>query len=422
MTALTVAHRSPGNPPHGLPRLLAGASAGGPISLEEHLARHGVADSRTLVELADASGLRGRGGAGFPTGEKLRAVRAQGGRAVVVANGSEGEPGSAKDKALLRTAPHLVVDGAVLAAGAVGAQEAIVVVGAGARRELEIVSAALAERRARRLDCVRVRLATVPSGFVSGEETAVVAWLNGKPPKPTLTPPRPFERGVDGRPTLVQNVETLAHLALVARYGPDWFRTLGTKAEPGSILVTLGGAVRRPGVYEIARGTPLSDVVAGAGGKTADVAAYLVGGYFGTWANAAEVERVRLLEADLAPLGAALGAGAIVAFPGSSCGVLETARIVRYLAESSAGQCGPCVHGLAAVASALDRIARGGGEDDARLRRWLEQIRGRGACRHPDGASRFTASALTVFARELDNHIRGRCTADGRSVLPVRDR
>jgi NADH:ubiquinone oxidoreductase subunit F (NADH-binding) len=401
-----------------LPRLLAGAHSRRPVSLAEHVQRHGRADARSLVELVSASGLRGRGGGGFPTGEKLKAVRDQGGRAVVVANGTEGEPASGKDKALLRSVPHLVLDGAALAAEAVGADEAIVALGADARRELRVLDEALAERRAHRVDGVAIRLARVPNGFVCGEETALVSSLNGKPPKPTTTPPRPFERGVGGRPTLVQNVETLAHLALVARHGPEWFRAVGTRAEPGSILVTLGGAVARPGVLEAALGTPLRAVVAASGGTTAPVRAYLVGGYFGTWVAADDAERLRLLDADLAAAGAALGAGTIVALPQSSCGLVETARVARYLADSSAGQCGPCVHGLGAIAGALERIARGK-ESSPRLVRWLEQVRGRGACRHPDGASRFVSSALTVFAAELENHARGRCTGGGRPILPV---
>ena len=127
----------------------------------------------------------------------------------------------------------------------------------------------------------------VPDRFVAGEETALVQFLNGGPARPTFTPPRPFERGVGGAPTLVQNAETLAHVAQIARFGPAWFRRIGTAAEPGSILVTLSGAVARPGVYEVALGSPLRDLLAQAGGAREEIQAYLIGGYFGTWVGAA---------------------------------------------------------------------------------------------------------------------------------------
>src|SRR5439155_21668698 len=253
-----------------LPRVLAGARTdGGPVGVEAHLDRYGpLPAAGELVDLVAAAGLRGRGGAGFPAARKLQAVRDARRQPVVVANAVEGEPISGKVRALLRHVPHLVLDGAALAAAAVGAREAIVAIGAQARPELEVVRRALGERARRRLDRVPVRLETVPHRFVAGEETALVSWLNGSEPKPTFTPPRPFERGVGGAPTLVQNVETLANLALIARFGAGWFRELGTDEEPGSALVTLSGAVRRPGVYEVGLGTGLRDLVQGAGGLT----------------------------------------------------------------------------------------------------------------------------------------------------------
>ena len=256
--------------------------------------------------------------------------------------------------------------------------------------------------------------------FVAGEETALVRALNGGPAKPTFKPPLPFERGVRGAPTLVQNAETLAHVALIARFGPAWFREVGTREEPGTALVTISGAIRRPGVYEVALGTPLAELVADAGGPTETPRAFLVGGYFGTWVPAAQAGSLALSAAGLRPAGAALGAGAIVVLPASACGVAETARVVGYLAAESAGQCGPCVHGLAAIAGALGQLARCEGTDvRPRLERWLEQVHGRGACRHPDGAGRFVASALDVFADEVRHHQRHRrCSCGDRRVLP----
>ncbi len=429
MSATAVAPRRRSVPdPHELPRLLAGAGVGqGPVPLEEHVERHGVLpkeisrrEAARLIDLVEASGLRGRGGAGFPTGRKLRAVAERGHRAVVVANGSEGEPASAKDKVLLRRVPHLVLDGAALASATVGAAEAFIVVGEGAERERLAIEDAVAERERRRLDGVAFRVVTVPDRFVAGEETALVNFLNGGPAKPTFTPPRPFERGVGGLPTLVQNVETLAHLALVARYGPAWFRGLGTEDQPGTALVTLDGAVGRPGVYEIPVGLPLRDLVERAGGVSAPISAFLVGGYFGAWIGVQNAVDLTLSNTGLAAAGASLGAGTIIALPTGTCGVVETARVARYLAGESARQCGPCLHGLDAIATAVEHLAarkkqrRGGSED---LPRWTAQVKGRGACRHPDGAARLVESALTVFADELARHARGTCTGDGRPLL-----
>ena len=138
----------------------------------------------------------------------------------------------------------------------------------------------------------------------------------------------------------MQNAETLAHLALIARYGPAWFRELGTPEEPGSALVTISGAVGEPGVYEVELGTPLRALLDQAGGTDEPLRALLVGGYFGTWIGADDVDRLRLLNVDLRRVGASLGARAVVALPVSACGVCETARAARYLAAESAGQCG----------------------------------------------------------------------------------
>jgi NADH:ubiquinone oxidoreductase subunit F (NADH-binding) len=410
--------------PRGMPRLLAGfASADGRADgLDAHLERYGPPPrlGRALIGLVEQSGLQGRGGAGFPTGRKLAAVASQPGRPVVIVNAVEGEPASGKDRALLRHLPHLVLDGAALAAEAVGAREAIVAVGGAAELELASLSSAIAARARLRLDGrVRLRAVSAPNTFVGGEETALVRFLDGGPAKPTFTPPRPFERGLGGAPTLVQNAETLAHVALVARFGPGWFRELGSVDEPGSALVTLTGAVARAGVYEIELGTTVEQLLDQAGGPAEPLQAVLVGGYFGGWLDAATALRLPLLEAALQPYGASLGARAIVALPRDACGLVESARVARYLSDQSAGQCGPCVHGLAAIASGLARLARRERDDRARLRRWVEQARGRGACRHPDGAARFAASALDVFAEEVERHLRGRCSGSNRAVLPL---
>ena len=388
------------------PRLLAGVRRDRqPASLAEHRRRHGALDidTRSIVDVVERSGLRGRGGAGFPTARKMRAVRESGGRAIVVANGAEGEPIAAKDKTLLAYVPHLVLDGAVVAARAVHAREAFVTVPSSL---LAVVEHAIGERDDGR---IRLQAVAVPDTFVAGEETALVNYLNGGPALPTFTPPRPFERGVRGLPTLVQNVETLAHLALIARYGASWFRSAGTEEQAGTTLVTVSGAVRRPGVAEIPIGHPLAMLLGDVGGVRGDASAFLIGGYFGTWVGAGVLEDIVLADAELERHGASLGARAIVVLPDGACGVRETARIVRYLANESAGQCGPCVHGLAAVASDLEQLVRRQGSvDRRRLERRLDVIAGRGACRHPDGAVRLVASGLRVFGSDVERHLAGR--------------
>ena len=231
----------------------------------------------------ERSGLTGRGGAGFPTARKLAAVAA-GHDPVVVANGTEGEPASAKDKILLARSPHLVLDGVALAAELVGARQAVIVVHFSVR---EIVDEAIAERRRARADPIRIRVVTAADRFVAGEASAVVYWIERGIPAPTSIPPRLSARGLGGRPTLVQNVETLAHLALIGRYGASWFRSAGTAAEPGTMLVTVLGAVREPCVHEIAIGTPVGQILSTAGGASAPLQALLIGGYFGRWVDAA---------------------------------------------------------------------------------------------------------------------------------------
>jgi NADH:ubiquinone oxidoreductase subunit F (NADH-binding) len=233
-------------------------------------------------------------------------------------------------------------------------------------------------------------------------------------------PPRPYERGYRGRPTLIQNPETLAQVALVARYGHDWYRELGTQADPGSALVTISGAVAAPGVYELAFGTPMTDLLAAAGGSTEPLQALLVGGYFGTWVESARAFKLRLAREDLRSVGCSLGSGVLIALGESACGLHESARVIEYLAEQSAGQCGPCVFGLRAIADSFSALADGvaHARERDRVLRWSAEVRGRGACHHPDGAVRFVHSALAVFGDEIDWHRRSHCNATP-AGLPV---
>jgi NADH:ubiquinone oxidoreductase subunit F (NADH-binding) len=385
-------------------------------TLAEHRARYAAppaAGSQPWQNLIDAvhhAGLRGRGGAGFPTSRKLAAVASAAGRKVVVANGTEGEPASAKDRLLVTRMPHLVIDGALLAAAAVGADEVFLCIDRTRTASLASLRHALEERDALEPRSSRVHVAATPPRFVAGEETALVNWLNGSSSRPTFAPPRPFERGVARRPTLVQNVETLAHLAQIAAFGPDWFRQVGVSDEPGTSLFTVSGAVPRPCVLEAAVGTPVRNVLRSAGGSGEQTAAVLVGGFFGVWVASSQLSTMPLSRTALGHIGASPGAGVLVALPQSACGLAETAQVLAWYAGESAGQCGPCAFGLPDLARVTAKVAAGAGSaaDVERLWRWAGDIEGRGACRHPDGAVRLLRSALTVFAEDLDRHLRGR--------------
>jgi NADH:ubiquinone oxidoreductase subunit F (NADH-binding) len=399
---------------HGLPRLLAGlVGSGATMTLAEHEAVHGplpAISAANLIDVTHRSGLRGRGGADFPTAVKLRAVADRRGAKALVVNGSETEPASSKDRLLLTRLPHLVLDGAVLAARAIGAREAIIKIGDGTPGVWQALDGAI---RVRDDKGVSFQIAVGPEGYVTGEETAVIHYLARGVPKPTFVPPRPYERGLRGRPTLIQNPETLSQLALVARFGPEWYRELGTDADPGSALVTISGAVQTPGVYELAFGTPMTDLLKAAGGSSEPLQALLVGGYFGTWVESSRALKLRLARQDLQSVGCALGSGVLIALGQSACGLHESARVIDYLANQSAGQCGPCVHGLAAIADSVCAMADGVAHPREldRLLRWTSEIRGRGACHHPDGAARFVESALTVFSDKLEHHRNHHCTA-----------
>jgi NADH:ubiquinone oxidoreductase subunit F (NADH-binding) len=422
-----------------LPRLLIGTSGDGQMSLSEHLAihgglpagrgrRHSRLDAAGLVESIERAGLRGRGGAAFPTATKMRAVATERRRAIVVANGAEGEPASLKDRLLLEALPHLVLDGGSLAAAAVGARELIVCVPESASTARRSLTEALRERARERYDSVATRIVLVPDRYLAGQESALVSHVNGAPGLPTLTPPMPFERGVQRRPTLINNVETLAHIALIARYGSEWFRELGTPGEPGSTLLTLSGAIAYPGVYEIEHGTPLTDVLEAAGGPTSEIKALLLGGYSGTWLPGLLSYTLSLSAEQLAPYRAGLGPGIVLALSEDACGVAETARVTRWLAAETAGQCGPCVHGLNTIAGAIEELASGtaAAGTEQRIARWASMVQGRGACAHPDGAVRFVSSALDVFAEEFAEHAQhGPCATCARPPelpLPARSR
>jgi NADH:ubiquinone oxidoreductase subunit F (NADH-binding) len=352
----------------GLPRLLPhGKPPGAPHAAYPVRYRGG-----NLIEAIEQSGLTGRGGAAFPVHAKLVAAKRC---KMVIANGAESEPVSRKDATLLRQAPHLVQDGLHLVAEAVGARQ------------------------------VRLYTHDEHQSFLAGQETAVLNQVTGGPALPTFTPPRPAERGY-----LIHNVETLAHIALIARYGPGWFRQMGTRTEPGTMLTTVRTAAGTT-VREAELGTRLSDLADLGGGQ-----AVLIGGYHGSWLPAEVARNLTLDNATLRQYGASLGAGVIAVLPDGVCGLREATRVTRYLAAQSAGQCGPCLNGLPRIANAMTELAHGTRD----ISRWLDLVTGRGACHHPDGTARFVRSALDVFTAEISLHARGTCSAtDQHPFLPL---
>ncbi|MCW2494703.1 NADH-ubiquinone oxidoreductase-F iron-sulfur binding region domain-containing protein [Jatrophihabitans sp.] len=354
-----------------------------------------------LHEAVLASGLTGRGGGHFPVAEKWRRTRAGGGARTVVANGAEGEPLSRKDAALLQLRPHLVLDGLVIAASGLGADDLVVWLHAGATQTRAAVERAMLERRAAGLVEPRIRIAVGPDLYLSGESSAVVQALSGGPALPTFRLDRTASRS-----TLVHNAETLARVALASRFGADAQRgQLLTVADDDDLTV-----VEADGSTTVA--TILESLI---GPRTAP-SAVLIGGYGGRWLPWREAGAVVAKAVEQGRPGFDIGAGVLWPLPAGRCGVQVAADIAAYLADRTARQCGPCMFGLPAVNQLMSDLAcgRASRRSQARLVSQLTEIGGRGACHHPDGAVRMIASALSTFAEDVDHHLRrGRCAITG---------
>ena len=391
----------------GEPRLLSGTSGTTRVSWSQHRALHGDLPRLTrsaYEELATTAGLLGRGGAGFPVARKLASLPRRGTHAVVV-NGSESEPLSAKDRALMRAVPHLVLDGALGLAAALGARKVLITV------HDEAAAASLSEAVRERPDARRVRVDLRARRFVAGEARAVIRGASGGPGLPHGRRTLPSDDGLDGRATFLSNAETFAQLALLAGLGSREYADRGVAEEPGTSLLTLAGAVRRPGVVEVPNGIPLT-VVLGAGEALPDTAV-LVGGYHGSWVPAGQSPS--LSRPALMRDGLTFGAGVIAVLSDQTCPLGEVAHVAHWLAGESAGQCGPCVFGLPAIVRDLARALTGDVRGYHDVQRHAGLVNGRGACAHPDGVARFITSSVQRFGADLDQHLRyGGC---GRPVL-----
>jgi NADH:ubiquinone oxidoreductase subunit F (NADH-binding) len=325
---------------------------------------------------------------------------------VVVANGEEGEPASVKDRWLLRYRPHLVLDGLRLAAAAVGSEQVHVYVSDG--ESAGSVSAAAAELPG--VWDADLRVTVVAPAYVAGEETAVVRAIDGGPALPTDKPPRPFEAGVGGRPTLVSNVETLAGLALVRRLGADAYR------DGETFLLTLTGCPAA-GLYEVPLGVTLRDVLTWRGHDAGGVTGVLMGGYFGGLLGPRALDVPLEYDAVRAE-GSGLGCGAIAVLTPDACPVALATELMTYFSYETAGQCGGCFNGTAAMRLVLERLRDGGAgtADVERLAYLTGFLPGRGACGTPDGASAVGASLLREFAGPVTAHLAGRCGTCATSV------
>ena len=326
----------------------------------------------------------------------------------------EGEPASGKDAVLITHSPHLVLDGISLAARTIGATDAFIAVHRDSAL-LPVLDAALDERTAAGTDELHIHLMTPPARYVSSEESALAHWIGDGVGTPVF-PERPFERGAAGRPTLVQNAETLAHLALVARFGGSWFASVGAPTAPGTTLVTVGGAVRTPGVVEVPTGTTVDDILALSGGTLERVRGYLTGGYGGGWVAAPGFEAVAWDPDSVRDAGGVIGASVLWALGESTCPLDELSRVSAWMAGESAGQCGPCLFGLPSVAGDVRALALRQ-TDEAGMKQLDNRLRlvsGRGGCKHPDGTARFVASGLRAFGDEVALHLDGRCSVAGR--------
>lgn len=323
-----------------------------------------------VIDEVDRSGLRGRGGAGFPTGKKWRLL-APGDERYLICNADEGEPGTFKDRLIMEGDPHRLIEGMILAGYAIGARKGYLYIRGEYTTPIERMRGAIAAAR----DAGLLGEGILGSGFsfdievkrgagsyVCGEETAMIESIEGKRGYPRLKPPYPGSAGLWGKPTVVNNVETLATVPSIVSRGADWFRSLGTKTSPGTKIFPVFGSVAEPGAFEAEMGTPLQDLIELAGGVSPEngFKAALIGGAAGAFLGSDGLG-VRLDFENLAERGAVLGSGAILVLAGDASIPLLLHGILRFFEHESCGQCAPCRAGTASLVRLSERVLSGRG-------------------------------------------------------------
>ncbi len=402
------------------------ASSAGPEHLDDFLARWGPPPTAAPTEVMAAlrsSELQGRGGGGFPLWRKVQAALDAPGRPILVVNCSESEPASRKDFAICAWRPQLMLEGAAHLARAIGVHEVVVHLHEGSGAANDALRCALHQREQSIMDDPRWHVSNGPGGYVAGEASAVARFLHAGVALPVFSAVPMAQRGPSGRPTLVCNAETAAHVAAIIRVGADTWRSAGTASCPGPQLVTLTGGVAAPGsVVEVIGRATIGEILVHAG-VPGPPAALLIGGYAGSWVSGDVAWHTPMEPRALSCLGVSRGCGLLGVLPHGACGLTETARLTAFLAGESAGQCGPCVHGLPVLAACVSRLARGvaGRHTLRRLRRTAAALPGSGACAHPDGVVRLVQSALETFEDDVVRHRAGRpCrSSDHPPLFPI---
>ncbi|KVD87067.1 NADH-quinone oxidoreductase subunit F [Burkholderia sp. ABCPW 14] len=384
-------------------------AAGGGGGLDAALAR-----PAEIIDAIEAAGLVGMGGAGFPTHIKWRTAAAQLGLTkYVVVNGNEDEPGTFKDRHLLSRTPHQVIEGALIAALAIGATHVVIYVNRRLDAALAAVREALAQwRTSAPLDRVAATLGhpisltlTESSGhYIGGEETAIISWLEDRFPFPRSKPPFPVQAGISGAPTVINNTETIANVPHILRDGPDAHRVLGIGDACGTKLYSLSGDVLNPGLYELPMGTRLRDLVFDCGGGMLGGKAFkavFTGGPSNTLLTASDLD-VALDFASVRARGSHLGTGAMIVLGEGTSIIHEVERYVEFFAAESCGQCPPCKCGTFQMARLLQRIDTGTASrrDVEALSSLCELLPGSGRCSLIDGAVTVVKSSLRMFPHE----------------------
>jgi len=366
-----------------------------------------------IIEMVGESGLTGRGGADFPTGRKWRTVADAPGVPYVVCNGKESEPGAFKDKEMMEQMPHRLLEGALIAAHAVGADEVIFFIREGYPKACERVEAAIQEAEAAGIigDLIKVHAHVHPSpeAYICGEETALIEALEGHRPMPRGKPPYPAVKGFNGRPTMVNNVETLCNIPIIVEHGAEWYKGLGVPGASGTRLFSVSGHVEKPGTYECELGVPLPGLIELAGGMKAgrSLKAFIPGGTSTPILTAKDVG-VHMDPASLKKAGSLLGTASVIIYDDTVCMVDAAANLVQFYRDESCGKCTPCRDGTELLYQLLVRMEKGEGTgaDVGRIRRICDYVPVGSVCGLGVAAPVPAVSAMHHFMHEFEEHIR----------------